>query len=71
MGFLDDVKKTAGKVADTANDLADEHGDQAKDALDKAADVVDDKTKGKYSDKIAKGAESAKGAIDKMAKDDK
>ncbi len=71
MGFLDDMKDTAGKAADAVNDLADEHGDAAKQALDKAADVVDDKTGGKYSDKIETGVDKADEAIDKMAHDDK
>jgi len=71
MGFLDDMKDTAGKAADAVNDLADEHGDEAKQALDKAADVVDDKTGGKYSDKIETGVDKADEAIDKMAHDDK
>lgn len=69
MGFLDKLKKSATKATDTVNNLADEHGDKAKDAIDKAADVVDDKTKGKHTDKVTKGADAAKGAIDKMAGD--
>lgn len=71
MGFLDDMKETAEKAADAVNDLADEHGDEAKKALDKAADVVDDKTGGKYTDKIETGVDKAGEAIDKMAADDK
>lgn len=71
MGFLDDMKDTAGKAADAVNDLADEHGDEAKQALDKAADVADDKTGGKYTDKIETGVDKADEAIDKMAHDDK
>lgn len=71
MGFLDDMKDTAGKAADAVNDLADQHGDEAKQALDKAADVADDKTGGKYTDKIETGVDKAAEAIDKMAHDDK
>jgi hypothetical protein len=71
MGFMDDVKKTASKAAGKVNDLADEHGDKGKDAIDKAADTVDEKTKGKYTDKVTKGADAAKGVIDKMATDGK
>lgn len=52
MGFLDDMKDAAEKAVDVADDLADEHGDQARQAIDKAADLVDDKTGGKFSDKI-------------------
>jgi hypothetical protein len=52
MGLFDKIK-----------DLADEHADKVEDAIDKVADVVDDKTGGKYSDQIAKGAEKAKGLV--------
>ena len=68
---MEDVKKTAQGAPDKVNHLAAQHGDKAKDALDKAADMADDKTGGKYGDKIDQGAEKAKDAIDKMAHDDK
>ena len=48
MGFLDDAKKQLTKAVD-------EHGDKIRDGLDKAGDVADKKTKGKYTDQIAKG----------------
>jgi hypothetical protein len=70
MGLFDRFKKTAEQVKDTAADLAEDHGDQAEDALDKAADFVDDKTHHQHSDKIDKGVDAAKGAIDKLAGDD-
>ncbi|MFQ5554268.1 MAG: antitoxin [Acidimicrobiia bacterium] len=63
MGFLDKFKKKAG-------DLAEEHGDKIDGAIDKVADVVDDKTGGKYSDKIDSGAEAAKDAVEGLADDD-
>ena len=47
MGFLDDAKK-----------LVDEHDDQVDDAIEKAGDLVDDKTGGKYADKIDKAQDS-------------
>ena len=52
MGFLDKVK-----------DLAGQHADKVEGAIDKVADVVDEKTGGKYTDQIDKGAESAKGLV--------
>ena len=48
---------------DKAKKLAEEHADKVGDAIDKVAEVVDDKTGGKYADKIDKGAEAAKGFI--------
>jgi hypothetical protein len=43
MGFLDDAKK-----------FIDEHDDQVDQAIEKAGDVVDQKTDGKFADKIDK-----------------
>jgi hypothetical protein len=47
-----------------AKKLAEAHADKVSAAIDKVADVVDDKTGGKYADKIDKGAKAAKGFID-------
>lgn len=52
MGLFDKVKK-----------LADEHAEKVEGAIDKVAEIVDDKTGGKYSDQIDKGAETAKGVV--------
>jgi antitoxin protein of toxin-antitoxin system len=43
MGLLDDAKK-----------FIDEHDDQVDQAIEKAGDLVDDKTGGKYADKVDK-----------------
>ena len=63
MGFLDDAKKLGKK----AKGLVAKHDDQMKDGVDKAAHLVDEKTKGKHTDKIEGAAEKAKDAIDKLA----
>lgn len=63
MGLVDDLKKQVQKLAGS-------HGDKAKDGVDKAADMADDKTGGKYSEHIDKGAEAGKDAIDKLADED-
>lgn len=55
MGLIDKVKSlTAGK----------DH--KLKEAVDKAAHFVDDKTHGKYSEKIGKGTESAHRLIGRL-----
>jgi hypothetical protein len=59
MGFLDKFKSKA-------KDAVDQHGDKISSGIDKAAKVVDDKTKGKYSDKIDSGTAKAKDALDKL-----
>ncbi|WP_017935828.1 antitoxin [Nocardioides sp. Iso805N] len=57
MGFLDDA-------LDKAKDVVEDHADQVSGALDKAGEFADDKTDGKYTDKIAGGVEKAKDALD-------
>ncbi len=48
---------------DRAKELAGQHADKVDQAIDEVADVVDEKTGGKYADKIDKGAEAAKGYV--------
>ena len=64
MGFLDNAK-------DKLNQAVDKHGDKIAQGIDKAADLADQKTKGKYSDKIDNAAAKAKDGLDKLdGKDD-
>ncbi|AVP67562.1 antitoxin [Rhodococcus hoagii] len=59
MGFMDSVKGLVNK----GQELAAEHSDKVQGVIDKAADLADDKTGGKYSDKIDKAAEAAKKVV--------
>lgn len=52
MGLMDTIKQ---KLAP--------HHDKAEQGVDKAADMIDEKTGGKYSGQIDKGAEQAKSAL--------
>jgi hypothetical protein len=52
MGFLDKAKQMLGQ-----------HEEKVEGAIDKVAEVVDDKTGGKYTDKIDKGVDAAKGFV--------
>ncbi|MFF5564160.1 antitoxin [Streptomyces sp. NPDC012623] len=70
MGFLDSLKAKIGPARDKVSDLAQQHGDKIEQGLDKAARTVDEKTKGKYSDKIGTGADKAKDALGKLAHKD-
>jgi hypothetical protein len=54
MGFLDKVK-----------DLLSKNADKVDTAIDKAGDIADQKTQGKYTDKIDKVQDAAKKAVDK------
>jgi len=58
MGLLDSVK---GFVKGNK--------DKVHDGIDKAAELVDDKTKGKYSDKVDTVQGKAKEAVEKLADD--
>ena len=49
-----------GSLGDKAKGLLDEHADKVDDAVDKVAEVVDEKTGGKYTDRINNAAEKAK-----------
>ncbi|MFC8465719.1 antitoxin [Streptomyces sp. NPDC057250] len=71
MGLMDSLKAKLAPAKEKVADLAHQHGDKIDQGLDKAAKVVDERTKGKYSDKIHSGTGKAKEAIDRMGhKDD-
>ena len=59
MSFLDKFKARA-------KDAVDQHGDKISQGIDKAARMADEKTKGKYSDKIDTAQQKSKGALDKL-----
>ena len=53
--YLDKAKDLAKDLTGKARDAVTEHSDKIDGGIDKAAEFVDDKTKGKYSDKIDTG----------------
>jgi uncharacterized protein YjbJ (UPF0337 family) len=60
MGLVDNLKaKVSG--------FAQQHEGKVDRGLEKAAKVIDEKTKGKYSDKIHTGTDKAKGAMERIA----
>ncbi|MEU5897215.1 antitoxin [Streptomyces venezuelae] len=67
MGFLDQLKARLAPAKGKVSDLAQQHGGKIDQGLDKAAKVVDEKTKGKYSDKIQAGTGKAKDALGRIA----
>ncbi|NUV71350.1 antitoxin [Streptomyces sp. CAI-121] len=70
MGFLDNLKAKLGPAKEKVGDLAQQHGGKIEQGLDKAARTVDQKTKGRYSDKIDSGTRKAKEAVDKLGQKD-
>jgi len=61
MGLFDFLKRNK-----TATDLADKHGDKVADGVDKTTDMVDDKTGGKYADKLEQVDEKARDVVDDL-----
>lgn len=59
MGFADNLKG----IVDKGKNLAAENSDKIDDVVEKAGDFIDNKTGGKYADKIDKVQEAAKKAI--------
>jgi uncharacterized protein YjbJ (UPF0337 family) len=51
-------------IVDKVKEMLGQHGDKAKGAVDKAGDVVDEKTGGKYADKVDMAQDKAKEFID-------
>ena len=64
--FHGDTIYAETRVLDKAKKLAKEHAGQLDSAVEKAADVVDKRTGKRYTDKIRKGEEATRKAIDKL-----
>ncbi|MCF1594756.1 antitoxin [Streptomyces muensis] len=67
MGLKDNLKAKLAPAKDKVSGLAQRHEGKIHHGLEKAAKVVDEKTKGKYSDRIHTGTGKAKGAMDRLA----
>ncbi len=59
MGMFDNLR-------DKATEAVDEHGDKIGEGLDKAGEFADEKTDGKYGDKIDQGTDVAKDQLDNL-----
>ncbi|MEU6550905.1 antitoxin [Streptomyces sp. NPDC046915] len=70
MGLLHNLKSRLAPAKDRMSHFAQQHGDtidKIEHGIDRAAKAVDERTKGKYSDKIHAGTGKAKGAMDRFA----
>ncbi|WP_128430840.1 antitoxin [Streptomyces cyaneus] len=67
MGLMHNLKAKLAPAKDKVSDFAHRHEEKVQHGLDKAEKFVDEKTKGKYSDKIHTGTGKAKGAMDRLA----
>jgi hypothetical protein len=64
--MFDKLKKAAAEAKDKVAETVDQHSDQINRGIDKAGAVIDEKTKGKYSDKIATGQQKVREGLDKV-----
>jgi hypothetical protein len=62
MGLSDKLKQ----FSDKAKVSATEHRDQITDAVETAGVIADKRTRGRYSDKIAKATAKTEAAVDRM-----
>ena len=51
-------------IMDNLGDLAKQHEDRIEQGIEQVGNTIDDKTGGKYTDKIDTGVEKAKDALD-------
>ncbi|MET9210654.1 MULTISPECIES: antitoxin [unclassified Nocardia] len=63
MSLVDTLKGLLGK----GKEAAAQNADKINEAVDKAGSFIDDKTGGKYSDKIEKGKDAAKKVVPPQA----
>ncbi|WP_217139682.1 antitoxin [Streptomyces sp. AC627_RSS907] len=70
MGLLDNLRAKLEPAKGKVSHLAQQHGDKIDRGLDKVAKTVDERTKGKYSDRIQTGTGRAKDAMDRLAHKD-
>lgn len=54
---------------DKVGDMAKEHQDKVNDGIEKVGDVVDEKTGGKYADKVDQAQDFARDQFGKLAGD--
>ena len=63
MGLSDKLKQ----VGDKAKEAASQHRDQISQAVETAGAVADKRTRGKYTDKIAKATSKTEGMVERLA----
>ena len=66
MSVFDGLKGKAGELKDKATELVGENADKIKGGIDHAGKFVDQRTGGKYSDKIDGFQNKASEAVDKV-----
>lgn len=67
MSFIDDIKGKAEGLVDQAEGLIAKNEAAIKDGIEKAGDFIDEKTGGKFADKVDSVQNAASGLTDKLA----
>jgi ElaB/YqjD/DUF883 family membrane-anchored ribosome-binding protein len=65
--FAAEVDKVAHEAKDKAAELADDNRGKIRENLDKAGAKIDERTEGKYADKVAKAKDTVVGGVDRLA----
>lgn len=65
--LADQAKEAAQQAKEKAGELAHENRGRIEDLADKAGHAIDERTGGKYADKIAKAKEQVTRGVDKVA----
>jgi MT0933-like antitoxin protein len=68
--ILDKAKELAEEVGEKVKGMIAEHHETIDNAVDKTGDFIDDKTKGRFSDKIGKATDAAHNAVTKLSGSD-
>jgi uncharacterized protein YjbJ (UPF0337 family) len=56
-------------IVDKVKEFLGQHGDKVDKAVDKAGDILDEKTGGKYADKVDKAQEQTKKAAERWGEE--
>jgi len=67
LSFIDDIKGKAEGLVDQAEGLIAKNEAAIKDGIEKAGDFIDEKTGGKFADKVDSVQNAASGLTDKLA----
>jgi hypothetical protein len=57
-------------IVDKVKEMLGQHADKAKDAVEKAGDMVDERTGGKYAEKVDLAQERARKYVDQQRDDE-
>lgn len=70
MAGFDELKGKVAGLAQQAGDFASQNSDQIADGIEKAGDFIDEKTGGKYADKVDGLQEGAQNLLNNLGNKD-